>query len=161
MGAFNIKNISLNDVPPQDFNIKRFISHPDYQKPLKNHDIALIELDGRVKRNKYVNVACLNRERIHTNAKLLIAGWGQVAYAGSSTDTLLKAEVTVVDNQKCNTFYHDEDKLPDGIVDDWMICAGGKSDTCNVSICKSCENSCSESHFSLLTMVFLSLLVFF
>lgn len=93
-----------------------------------------MQLDGFVKRTKYVNIACLDYERIHTNKKLLIAGWGQTEYAGSSTGFLLEASVRVTDNKKCNSFYENEVKLPNGIIDDWMICAGGESDTCNVSI---------------------------
>lgn len=134
LGAINIMNISLNDVPPQDFNIKRFISHPDYRAPPKYHDIALVELDGSVKRTKYANIACLDLERIHTDNKLFIAGWGQTEFVGSSLGYLLQARVTITVNQKCNLYYKDEVKLPNGIVDDWMICAGGESDTCNVSI---------------------------
>lgn len=88
-----------------------------------------------MKRNKYVNIACLDTERSHNGAKLLIAGWGQTEFAGSGSSHLLKANVNVADYQECNSFYKEEPKaLPKGIVDEWMICAGGKSDTCNVSV---------------------------
>lgn len=134
LGANNIKNISLNDVDPQDFTVKRFIRYPQYLQPLKYHDIGLIELNRPIKKTKYVNIACLDTERSHTSDTLWIAGWGQTEFAGSNSGNLLKANVTVTDNQKCNSFYQDEDKLPKGILGDSMICAGGKSDTCNVSI---------------------------
>lgn len=134
VGANNIRNICQNEVDPQDFSIKRFIRHDDYRQPFKYNDIALIELNRRIKKTKYVNIACLDTERTHTDENLWIGGWGQTEFAGSNSGSLLKANVTVVDNQKCNSFYEDEDKLPNGILDDLMICAGGKSDTCNVSI---------------------------
>lgn len=134
LGVSDISNVSLNDVPPQDFNIKRLIPHPKYRTSSKYHDIALIELDGLVRRSKYVNIACLNTERTYTGTQLFIAGWGQTEYAGSSTGYLLQARVEITDNQKCNLYYKGEVKLPNGIIDDWMICAGGESDTCNVSI---------------------------
>lgn len=114
--------------------IKRFIPHPQFRQPTKYNDIGLIELNRHIKRNKYVNIACLDNERDHMDAVLSIAGWGQTEFAGSSSHDLLKAEVSVVDYQKCNSVYKGEPKLlPEGIVDTSMICAGGKSDTCNVS----------------------------
>lgn len=125
-----------NDGDPQDYTIKKFISHPEFRHPLKYHDIGVIELNRHVKRNKYVNIACLDSERSHVDIKLRIAGWGQTEFAGGTSAQLLKANVSVIDYQKCSGFYKEEPNLiPNGIVDDWMICAGGKSDTCNVSIC--------------------------
>lgn len=142
MGALDIENTSSNDVDPQDFTVKRFVLHPEFRQPQKYHDIAIIELNRPVRRNKYVNIACLDNEMIHTNDELIIAGWGQTEFAGSSSGQLLKASLNVVDYQTCSSFYKGEPKLlPNGIVDDWMICAGGKSDTCNVS------NRCSFIFF--------------
>lgn len=134
LGALNITMFPFGD-KPQDFKLKRLIAHPQYHQPLKYHDIGLIELDRSVNRDEFVNVACLDTERNHKEFGMKIAGWGQTEFAASSSNILLKANVDRVAFDRCSSFYQADPKvLPRGLVDDWMICAGGKSDTCNVSI---------------------------
>lgn len=51
--VIRIGDLDLQDVndgaSPQEFGIKNIIVHPDYNKNLKYHDIALFELDRNAK----------------------------------------------------------------------------------------------------------------
>lgn len=122
-------------VKPQEFKVARRIPHPDYKSPVKYNDIAVITLDRNVTLNEFVAIACLDVERNHDQETLIAAGWGQTEFAAGASTHLLKAQISVVNHLKCTKAYPSDKKtIPRGILDDLMICAGGTSDTCYVSI---------------------------
>lgn len=80
-----------------------------------------------------MGIACLDTIKNHTELKMIVTGWGKTEFSGQSSSHLLKAQLDIVDNRKCRSLYRpDRKSTPDGIRDDIMICAGGKSDTCYV-----------------------------
>lgn len=119
---------------PQEYRIVRTIPHPNYKQPKKYHDIALIEIDSDIELTEYVGVGCLDTASKHTEDSMIATGWGQTEFAGVSSSHLLKANLNIVNNNRCRQLYRsDRSKLPEGVKDEIMICAGGKSDTCPVS----------------------------
>lgn len=58
-------------------NIQRIISHDDYDYPKKYNDIALFELDEKVKYSFLVHPACLwEFPAFSLTKKAKISGWG-------------------------------------------------------------------------------------
>ena len=67
---------------------------------------------------------------VRLNKTLSFIGWGDTQAGGPTSDVLLEIEVSVADNEDCNTFYEGINDITEG-----MICAkveDGKG-TCNVS----------------------------
>lgn len=125
---------SDDDADPQDYEILRVIPHPRYRHPMKYHDIALIELKTNISYSYYTSIGCLDIIKDHEEDKMIAMGWGQTEFAGQSSSHLLQADLEIVNNRKCNQIYRNDKKtIPNGILHELMICAGGKSDTCYVS----------------------------
>merc|ERR1719189_380253 len=90
----------------QEFKIKRFIQHPDYDRSSKSHDIALVELDGEAKLNKCVNLAKLPERSLEAGNTCQISGFGGTREGEFRSKTLKKADVTILSNGECkNTGY--------------------------------------------------------
>ena len=103
-----------NDSPPiQDIEVKSSISHSNYNKQKKVHDIALVYLKTEVNfRNiKNIGTVCLPVKQnqmidsIKTfnnkNPLMTIAGWGRTEASSTISDGLLEAVVPYVQNTVC------------------------------------------------------------
>lgn len=120
--------------------VKNITIHPKYQPPSSYHDIALLRLGHKVKYSLKIIPACL-----HTKNKLpvqypdLVAlGWGKTNFAGHTSNTLLKVDLTYSPTKKCMKSYKtgSNKKIPYGLQDKFQVCAGGtgKANTCQVGI---------------------------
>lgn len=113
--------------------------HPNYQRTLRYNDIALFRLDRDIIRTPFVRPLCLHTEKFIPSKKVVATGWGQKALGEQQSPALLKVSLDMMSVTQCNTTYSNKDKkkLPKGVLDESMVCAGvdgtGK-DTCNVSI---------------------------
>lgn len=70
------------DTHPDDvkiINIIDRIHHPEYKKPYKYHDIALLKLESSVEFSPYVRPACLNTHPVHYKEAIAI-GFGKTKY---------------------------------------------------------------------------------
>lgn len=123
---------------PEEFKVIERIIHPEYNKLQRYNDVALLKLDRIVSFNPHVRPACLtNSEDLQPGVKLTGMGWGQTGFAAPRTDWLVRVEIEKYDHKICNTFFENDSKLPNGIVDDTQLCAGSKDsidDTCPVNI---------------------------
>ncbi|XP_028135369.1 venom protease [Diabrotica virgifera virgifera] len=125
-----------DDAEPQDFKIIRVIAHPRYSFSSKYHDIALVKLDRNVMLTEYVAIACLQtvKKIYDPYNNMTAAGWGKIGFAEEQSSFLLKVSLNEVNTETCNRLYSDVKKsiLPQGIVGNTMICAGGEIgvDTC-------------------------------
>ncbi|KAJ8921904.1 hypothetical protein NQ315_008537 [Exocentrus adspersus] len=123
-----------DDAYPQNFTITRRIPHPSFRPPIRYHDIALLELDREVALSVYVSPACLNTEKDFNQTWFTATGWGHTQYTGNSSSFLLKVNLKHVSPNKCIEDFGRTSKilLPDGIIDEFQICAGGVigEDTC-------------------------------
>ncbi|KAG5871973.1 Serine protease snake [Gonioctena quinquepunctata] len=122
-----------DEADPQQFTITRIISHPDHQQPSKYHDIGLVELDRPINQTEYVSMACLDTVRYHEEIAMIATGWGRTEFQGDSSSFLLKAKLNIKSHDSCRQTYNSTStsQLPQGILDDMMICAGNnEKDTC-------------------------------
>ncbi|KAG5871979.1 hypothetical protein JTB14_003104 [Gonioctena quinquepunctata] len=124
-----------NDVAePQDFSIKRSIAHHAFKPPSRYNDIALLELDRPVRASVFVSPACLHTQNNLEENPMTATGWGKMEHNGDSSSHLLKINLDHVEIEKCRKSYTYVSKrlLPDGILEDTQICAGGiiGRDTC-------------------------------
>lgn len=132
LGDLDIFN-TTDDAEPQDYTVERTFAHPDYRWPAKYHDIGLIELNEAVNVTNYVKMACLDTERIHNQTKMIACGWGQTEAVGPQSSILIRVDLDVVSSGNCSkTYPPDERQLPNGVIEDEMLCAGGEMDTCLV-----------------------------
>ncbi|XP_018562088.1 venom protease-like [Anoplophora glabripennis] len=123
-----------DDADPQDYTIIRRIPHPSFKPPARYHDIALLEVDREVALSAYVSPACLNTEREVNHTRLTATGWGDTRFGGNSSTFLMKVDLNHIFNNKCVEVFgrYSTTLLPNGIVDDFQVCAGGiiGQDTC-------------------------------
>lgn len=114
------------------FSVIKIVSHSEYEKGKKVNDVALLKLDQVVVFTDYIVPICLPVSR-NVNISATAAGWG-VSENNSNPEYLLKVQLEIFPRDECTTHYLGNKNLPDGIVDDKMICAGHRfdpKDTCN------------------------------
>uniref|UniRef100_A0A2S2RAS0 Serine protease snake n=1 Tax=Sipha flava TaxID=143950 RepID=A0A2S2RAS0_9HEMI len=119
----------------QDYRILQRIIHPSYQPSrAKYNDIALFRLEKKVKFTEYVRPICINTNHFLKTSSIIATGWGQTANGEAFSPDLLKVILNTVPAKICNKTYPKSitSKLPNGIDDDSMICAGSNEgkDTC-------------------------------
>ncbi|CAH1723407.1 unnamed protein product [Aphis gossypii] len=135
LGDLNLQNDN-DGAHPVELLVDEILIHPEYNKTSKYNDIALLRLDNTVKFNDHIRPACLNNNNnIDYSHKVTATGWGSIEYGDRSSDHLLKVDLDLIDNRRCNKLYEAESKtrtLSRGIIDS-MLCAGdlaGGHDTC-------------------------------
>ncbi|CAL8324557.1 unnamed protein product [Merluccius merluccius] len=109
-------------------NLKRIISHPDYNPLTYDHDMALMELEEPVSLNQNIWPICLPSpsHQFPAGESAWITGWGATREGGFGAVILQKAEVRVVNQSVCSS-------LMEGKITDSMLCAGvlkGGVDAC-------------------------------
>ncbi|XP_017768686.1 PREDICTED: serine protease persephone-like [Nicrophorus vespilloides] len=115
---------NTDKLDPQNFTVVNAIMHPNYTKPLRYHDIGVLELDRPIIVNKFAKPACLHfNERIsETNLKLV--GFND----NSATNFLYTLTVAEADKRVCNFHFNlpmYKELLPDGQDLKTQICASG------------------------------------
>ena len=73
LGATNLEN---PDYLAEKYHVKKIISHPNYSIATAYDDIAIIELDRKVKFSDNVQPACLYNKDNVPSSGLKITGWG-------------------------------------------------------------------------------------
>lgn len=116
----------LTDTGTEIHKIKQAIKHPKYKERNQfDYDYALIELETE---SAYQPVM-LNGKELEIDPENQIAttaGWGTTREQGSVSNTLMKVDVPVVEQSKCEAAYP-------GDILDTMLCAGldeGGKDSC-------------------------------
>lgn len=131
LGAKNlITNVQLT--PPQNFDIKSIIGHPNYIPNKLYDDIALIKLNESVVVTRQVRPACLWQENAINFTDVTATGYGNTEFGGMASNVLLKVDLKIVNNTECSNLYRNEPSLNRGIVDS-QLCAGdsiSEKDTC-------------------------------
>ncbi|XP_069390707.1 ST14 transmembrane serine protease matriptase a [Paralichthys olivaceus] len=109
-------------------NLKKVISHPNYNEFTFDNDIALMELDSPVTLSDYIRPICLPSPQhdFPTGNTVWITGWGATREGGFAAPVLQKAQVRIINQTVC-------DKLMGGQLTSRMLCAGvltGGVDAC-------------------------------
>ncbi|XP_068231552.1 serine protease ami-like [Palaemon carinicauda] len=112
-----------------DSEVQLIIPHPEYRRPRRYNDIALLRLRITVPFSRRVRPACLpyRNTRVPSGAKMVVAGWGAYDTRGQTSPILRKAEVTAIDRFICDTNkvisdFANSPQYPAGITDS-IICA--------------------------------------
>ncbi|XP_012264279.2 serine protease snake-like [Athalia rosae] len=136
VGDLNLESTS-DDASPEDRRVIERIKYPRYKLPVKYHDIALLRLESRVPFNAGIRPACLpsGPNSGSDNVKAIATGWGTRDWGDTERSSeLKKITMPIVDYQSCNASWSTGSTsrdLPDGVVDEWQICAGDSvADTC-------------------------------
>ncbi|XP_055384475.1 serine protease snake-like [Condylostylus longicornis] len=128
VGELNIKS-DTDDAAPQDFNVQQMINHPNYKAKLRINDIALIQLAGTVKFDRFKRPACLASSFDWPKTYAWATGWG----VNNTDDTIGTAHLQKV---KLDKFSEDicKSKYPTySIKYSEQVCVGSNTkevDTC-------------------------------
>ncbi|XFG12008.1 hypothetical protein AB1E19_015632 [Capra hircus] len=103
LGAHNIKQ---QERAQQVIWVRRAICHPDYNPKNFSNNIMLLQLERNAKQTSAVKPLSLPKAkaRVKPGQVCSLAGWGQVA-PGTPATTLEEAEVTVQEDQVCESLY--------------------------------------------------------
>ncbi|XP_071055523.1 venom protease-like [Onthophagus taurus] len=118
---------------PQDFNVLKTFTHPQYDFESFYHDIALIKLDRPVIYTKYVKPACLESKLEFEYNNLTITGWGATEYGGGFHSYLQKAYLYNLPALNCTRSYRPQSGLENGFDEELQLCGGNpksNADTC-------------------------------
>ncbi|XP_017772374.1 PREDICTED: venom protease [Nicrophorus vespilloides] len=133
VGDLNLKDDNEN-ADPQEYNVVQRIRHPQYKRPSRYNDIALLKLERDVIFTPYVRPICLNTLSVLDNKEAIATGWGLVELYGTNNDHLLKVTLSMFSNNLCREKYPpNRSNYKDGILDDSQVCAGSfteRKDTC-------------------------------
>ncbi|NXQ63743.1 GRAA protein, partial [Anthoscopus minutus] len=128
LGAHSMKK---NEKERQTFQIAKSIRHPCYDPSTKENDIMLLQLQGRAKLNKAVQLIALptSDDDPKPGTVCSVAGWANYPYRLPSA--LMEVNITVIGREICNNKNHYNGKP---VITENMICAGAKNggkDSCN------------------------------
>ena len=111
-----VGNYNVNKT--MDYSVKRFIVNPSYNGSTLDNDIALIELDTKVKHVPSITYDTSDPLRVNTQTK--VAGWGNMSMTSKNyTDDLREALLPILDFNACNS-----STVYNGEMTNNMLCAG-------------------------------------
>ncbi|XP_061398236.1 serine protease snake-like [Musca vetustissima] len=119
---------NLTDTKNKPIKVAKVIKYPMYNPKMSYHDIALIKLES----SPGEDPLCIWTLYAMDDLNVTAVGYGHTQFAGTNSESLLKAHLTIVPNKDCASQYTGEDSLPQGIVDS-QLCAKDferQSDTC-------------------------------
>ncbi|NWX53610.1 GRAA protein, partial [Promerops cafer] len=131
LGAHSLKK---HEKEQQAFKIAKYIPYPCYDPSTKENDIMLLQLRGRAKLNKAVQLISLptSDDDPKPGTVCTVAGWGITTNRPYSfPNGLMEVNITVIRREICNDKNHYNGKP---IITENMICAGAKKgdkDSCN------------------------------
>lgn len=115
------------------YKVKNVIKHPQFQPPVKYHDIALVETENTIKLDQFVVPACLHVGDPVNDEKVQATGWGLTQYSGSVSDTLQKVVLNKFSTAECAAKYQPVRLMRQGFDPQSQTCYGDKlvsKDTC-------------------------------
>ncbi|XP_069363877.1 venom protease-like isoform X2 [Maniola hyperantus] len=115
-------------------NIVRRIPYPTYHVGSLNYDIALVELERRVRFSEFIRPACLPVPRREVEGDRIIAGWGETG-SRARAELLLTAQL-LEDNSLCSNKFEGKSFTWNG---EAMICAVGTKATTKPHHADSCK----------------------
>jgi len=124
LGEFDVNNDDGNEVI---IGAKQVINHPRYNDHTKDYDISLVELKSEASFSDYVKPVCLptSSSNFPPGKMCTVTGFGLLREGGQQATKLMKADVPIIDNNKCSVNY--------GKISELKLCAGydqGKIDAC-------------------------------
>ncbi|KAL3975524.1 atypical dual specificity phosphatase [Sarotherodon galilaeus] len=116
LGAHSLRNVEVDSWQVRVVE-KRF-PHPGYHEVTMVNDLMLLKLKKKVMLTKTVKRLRLGNtvKEPPAGSKCMVAGWG-LTESNQPSDVLMSANVTVIDREKCNSYYRT-------VITSDMICAG-------------------------------------
>lgn len=113
-----------------EIKVKKIVSHPEFQYPALNNDIAILQLESKTPFNQKINVVCLPnnfKNETFVGKTAVVTGWGNLEFGGMRADVLQELQLPIVPNSECQKKYDSlrgsKVNLPNGITNK-MMCAG-------------------------------------
>ncbi|XP_041489903.1 granzyme C-like [Microtus oregoni] len=102
-------NISFQEETQQTIPVAKAIPHPYFSRKDGSSDIMLLKVRLEAKKAKAVRPLNLPSSKVHVKPgdMCYVAGWGQLAPEGKLPDTLQEVELTVQEDQECESRYPD------------------------------------------------------
>ncbi|XP_053202357.1 serine protease 27-like [Panonychus citri] len=123
----------------RDYSIEKIVIHTDYAGIVDSEtgskaDIALLRTRQEIRFSEYAWPVCVPSSEIsYAGQEAVVVGWGkQTEKSEVYSDTLQKAKLSVLDNEKCQNWYRSSGYLFP--IHDHLICAGyqkGGRDACH------------------------------
>lgn len=103
LGAHNIKE---QEKTQQVIPVVKIIPHPAYNAKTISNDIMLLKLKSKAKRTSAVKPLNLPRRNVKVKPGdvCYVAGWGKLGPMGKYSNTLQEVELTVQEDQKCESY---------------------------------------------------------
>lgn len=107
----------------QEYEVKKIISHPQYDRWTSQNDIALVELAGDLTFTNFIRPACLQATE-HFSQVAVEVGWEDIQATNGTIEGFVQIEMTVIDRSTCyekvaSLVFADE-------IFDGQMCAVGK-----------------------------------
>ncbi|XP_059490665.1 proclotting enzyme-like isoform X2 [Neocloeon triangulifer] len=125
-------DLGRDDEPslPQTFQVAEVKAHDKFSRVGFYNDIALLRLDGRAQRTKYVAPICLPQLALRSDnfvgQRPTVVGWGTTYYGGKESTVQRQVDLPVWRNEDCDNSYFQP-------ITASFICAGyseGGKDAC-------------------------------
>ncbi|XP_060686049.1 granzyme A-like [Hemiscyllium ocellatum] len=118
-------SLSQNEKSQQKLQVKKQYPHPEFDHIIPDNDIMLLELSGKAKLNKYVQLLELPKndgEDVKPGTLCTVAGWGATAKLKPPSDTLREVKLSAIDRKECKI--KDRSSNCELVITKDMICAG-------------------------------------
>ncbi|GLH11250.1 Serine protease persephone [Gryllus bimaculatus] len=120
----------------EDFAVAQSIPHPEHKSGVRYFDIGLLRLARDVAFTASMRPACLHLSMDIAASEAIATGWGYTDWISPEiSDRLMKVKLPFQKTELCSKAYKtlsNTFRLRRGILEESMICAGGKvgKDTC-------------------------------
>lgn len=127
-------DLKRDDEPsaPMTFKVNEVRAHEKFSRIGFYNDIAILKLDGKVRKSRYVIPLCLPPPQLSRESfagrKTTVVGWGTTYYGGKESTVQRQAILPIWRNEDCNDAYFQP-------ITSNFICAGysqGGADACQV-----------------------------
>ncbi|XP_015274513.1 PREDICTED: granzyme A-like, partial [Gekko japonicus] len=114
-------SLSKYENEKQEFQVVTVIRPRNYNSDTFEHDIMLLQLNGRARLNRSVKTVQLPRtyEDVRVGTQCLVLGWG-ATYRKNWSEVLQEITVTIFDRHVCKGYY----TKPAGLITTNKLCAG-------------------------------------
>lgn len=88
------------------------VAHSGFNFATFLDDLALVKLPQPIPYSNYIRPICLPKVLSNhlDDDKATVIGWGKLQQGGMSSNTLQEAEIPIVDNAKCSSWYREKGK---------------------------------------------------
>ena len=121
-------NVNIVEDGEENFRVKSWVSHPEYNVRTTDYDYAIITLEEEIQFSDSAWPVCLPTKELSGGEEATVTGWGTTQYGtGKFPDVLQEATVTVLTPSQCtdDTLY-----IPSDITERMLCAAEDSKDAC-------------------------------